>query len=71
MIFLTWDEGESTTKMAFLAIGPHVKAGYAGNVSYTHSSLVKSVETIFELPILSKVSTANTLSDLFVTGAFP
>lgn len=71
VIFLTWDEGEAATKMAFLAIGPHVRAGYTGTVSYTHSSLVKTVETILELPTLSTVASANTLSDLFVPGMYP
>jgi phosphatidylinositol-3-phosphatase len=71
VIFLTWDEGESTTQMAFLAIGPHVRAGYAGNVSYNHSSLVRTVETILELPTLSTVASANSLSDLFVPGMYP
>jgi hypothetical protein len=71
VIFLTWDEGSSTNLMAFIAIGPHVKAGYTGGVVYNHSSIIKSAETVFELPILSTVSSANTLSDLFVAGSFP
>jgi hypothetical protein len=71
VIFLTWDEGSSTTKIPFLAIGPGVKVNYAGGVSYTHSSIIKSVEEILGLPILSKVSTANDLADLFNAGFFP
>ena len=38
-----------TGKIPFLAVGPHVKADYTGAVSYTHSSLVKSVEHILQL----------------------
>jgi phosphatidylinositol-3-phosphatase len=71
VIFITWDEGESTTKMAFLAVGPHVKAGFTGTVSYTHSSLVKSLDRILALPILSAVASANELTDLFVPGFYP
>ena len=71
VIFITWDEGSSTLKMPFLAIGPGVKAGYTGTVSYTHSSLVKSIEAILALPTLSTVSSANTLSDLFTAGSYP
>jgi hypothetical protein len=71
VIFITWDEGESTTKLAFLAVGPHVKAGFTGTVSYTHSSMVKSIERILALPTLSTVASANELSDLFVTGFYP
>ena len=71
VIFITWDEGSSTNFLAFIAIGPHVKAGYAGGVMYTHSSMVKSIENILGVPVLPAVASANTLSDLFVTGAFP
>ena len=48
-----------------------MKANYTGAVSYTHSSLVKSVERILELPTLATVSSANELSDLFVAGFYP
>jgi hypothetical protein len=70
-IFLTWDEGSATTKMPFLVIGPGVKAGFAGTVSYNHGSLVKSVEEIFALPILGTVSANNDLTNLFNPGFFP
>jgi phosphatidylinositol-3-phosphatase len=70
-IFITWDEGSATSKMPFLAIGPGVKANYTGTVSYTHSSIIKSVEEIFGLPTLSTVSSSNDLSDLFQAGFFP
>ncbi len=71
VIFIEWDEGSSTLKMPFLAIGPGVKVGYAGGVSYSHASIVKSIEVILGLPTLSKVSSANGLSDLFQTGQYP
>ena len=71
VIFLTWDEGDRTGTIPFLAIGPGVKAGYAGSVPYTHSSLVKSVEQILRLPTLATVSDANDLSDLFKPGQYP
>jgi hypothetical protein len=71
VVFVVWDEGDSTLKLPFIAVGPGVKTGYAGSVSYTHSSLVKSIEAILGLPTLSKVSSANDLSDLFVAGQYP
>jgi hypothetical protein len=71
VIFLTWDEGEQTPQMPFLAIGPHVKPGYAGNVRYTHGSMLKSVEEILQLPVLPTVQGENDLADLFVDGYFP
>src|SRR5262245_23482344 len=71
VVFLTWDEGDSSDTIPFLAIGPGVKTGYAGSVPYTHSSLVKSIEQILGLPILPAVAEANDLSDLFKAGQYP
>jgi hypothetical protein len=71
VVFIVWDEGDSTGKLPFIAVGPGVKIGYAGGVSYTHSSMLKSIEAILGLSTLSKVSSANDLSDLFVAGHYP
>jgi hypothetical protein len=71
VIFITWDEPAGSTKMPFIAVGPQVKVGYTGSVSYNHSSMVKSVEKILQVPILSKVSAANDLADLFKSGFYP
>jgi len=71
VVFVVWDEGEGSTTMPFLAIGPGVKSGYSSNVTFTHSSLVKSVEEIFGLPILATVTSANDFADVFKPGAFP
>ncbi len=71
VIFIEWDEGSSTLKMPFLAIGPGVKTNYAGSVSYSPSSVTKSIEAILGLATLSKVSSANALSDLFKSGQYP
>lgn len=70
-IFITWDEGSSSATLPFLVVGPNVKAGYTSGIGYTHSSLVKSLDRILQLPILSKVSTANDFADFFTTGNFP
>lgn len=71
VIFVVWDEGSSTAKIPFLAIGPGVKTGYTGTVTYDHGSIIKSVEEIFGLPLLSTVSGKNDLADLFNAGFFP
>jgi phosphatidylinositol-3-phosphatase len=71
VIFIVWDEPVGgSTLIPFVAIGPQVKPGYASSVRFTHSSLTKTVEEIFGLPILPTVSSANDLSDLFQPGAF-
>ena len=72
VLFVMWDEPEGGgPQMPFVAIGPHVKSGYTGQVSYTHSSFTKSVEEIFGLPILPTVAGANDLADLFQPATFP
>jgi len=72
VLFVMWDEPEGGgPQMPFVAIGPHVKSGYAGQVSYTHSSFTKSVDEIFGLPILPAVAGANDLADLFQPATFP
>jgi hypothetical protein len=71
VIYLTWDEPEETTLAPFIAIGPHVKAGYAGGVRYTHSALLKSVEESLGLPVLPTVQGSPDLADLFEAGYFP
>ena len=72
VIFLTWDENAGGhAPIAFLAIGPGVKPGYVGLARYDHGSLVKTVEEIFELPILPKVALDSDLSDLFRPAEFP
>ena len=70
-IFLTWDEGDGTKKMPFIAIGPHTKPGYSNKIKYTHSSQLKSIERILGLPVLSTVSGDTDFTDLFVDGFFP
>jgi phosphatidylinositol-3-phosphatase len=71
VIFIIWDEGSSTRKLPFLAIGPGVKSNYASSARYNHGSLLKSVEEIFELPILTVVSRENDFNDMFRPGLFP
>jgi hypothetical protein len=71
VLFIVWDEPEGGTLIPFVAIGPGVKTGYTGKVAYTHSSLTKSVDEIFGLPVLSTVTGANDFADLFQTGMFP
>jgi len=71
VIFLTWDEGDSTSRIPFLAIGQHVKPGYAASVAYTHSSMLKSVEELLGVPVLPAVANATDFADMFEPGVFP
>jgi hypothetical protein len=70
-IFILWDEPESSGTMPFLVVGPKVKPNHASAVTLSHSSVLKSLEEIMQLPILPTVSSANDLSDFFTAGSFP
>ena len=71
VIFITWDEGSNTRTMPFLAIGKGVRKGFAGGAHYEHGSIIKTVETIFGLPVLATVRQQRDLSALFKAGAYP
>jgi len=68
VIMITWDEGSSSSKMAFLVVGPNVKKGYTSTLAYNHSSIIKAAERILQLPYLSTSSAANGLADFYSTG---
>jgi len=70
LIFLTWDEGDTTNLMPMVVIGNHVKTGSVATM-YTHSSMLKSMEEYFGVPVLSTVTSANDFADMFQPGTFP
>ncbi len=91
MIIIWWDEsegGDDTSRtVPEIVISPLAKGNaYASSVVLNHSSDIKTVEELFELPLLNNpipvnetnnfggynnVATVNDLSDLFVPGAIP
>lgn len=71
VVFVVWDEGDASGHLPFLAVGSGVKPGYAGPQTYTHGSVLKTIERIFALPTLPTVSADSDLADLFLPGALP
>ncbi len=74
VVFVTWDEAEGKPTQPFVVAGPHVKRGYASRVHYDLSSVLKSLQEIFDVgPLLGHAADASTndLADLFEPGAFP
>lgn len=69
VIFLTWDEGDTTNLIPFLALGSHVVPGTSAT-TYNHSSMVKTIEKIFHLPELATMTGANDFGDMFEPGTF-
>ncbi len=70
-IFLTWDEGvQGNEPIGMIVLSPLAKAGYANDLAYSHASLVRTIQDIFELqPYLRGANDVTNLSDLFVPGA--
>ena len=70
-IFIVWDEGNSDTKIPFIALGAGVKPNYRSNVTLDHGSIIRTVETIFSMPALKTVEHTNDFSDFFKPGSYP
>jgi phospholipase C len=72
VLLIAWDEPEGSTGMVpLIVIGPHVKPNYTSTIQYSHGSIVKSVEQILVLPILSTVTGENAFADFFDAGFYP
>ncbi|CAN5605124.1 alkaline phosphatase family protein [soil metagenome] len=71
LIFLTWDEGDSSNLVPFVAIGKHVTAGGTSSAMYTHSSMLKSTEEYLGVPVLPSVASATDFAGMFEAGTFP
>ena len=74
-LFITWDEGtdgndgnDENNPIGMIITSPFVKKGYSNSLSYSHASLIKTIEEIFQLtPLIGLSSAGDTLdlSDLF------
>jgi hypothetical protein len=71
-LFITWDESEgSNVPIGMIVLSPLAKGGgYTGNVAYTHSSTLRTMQEIFGVsPFLGDAANATDLADLFKPGA--
>jgi hypothetical protein len=75
VIFIVWDEsqGSGSPSIGLICLSPLAKGnGYASNVQYTHSSLLRTVQEIFNVtPLIRDAANASNLSDLFKPGINP
>jgi phospholipase C len=70
IVLITWDEGEGGVDgpIGMIALSKTAKVGYTGNVHYTHSSTLRTVQEHFGLsPFLADAANATDLADLFTT----
>jgi len=66
LLLLTWDEGSTPNQVATVVIGPSVTAGYQSLAAYNHYSLLKTIESAWNLsPLTANDGTANPMADFF------
>ena len=75
VIFIVWDEGSGEINdgpIGLIVLSPLAKGnGYSNQIHYTHSSLLRTLEEIFQVrPLLRDAANAKDLSDLFRTVRF-
>lgn len=68
-LFITWDEGASSSDgpIGMIVLSPLARGGgYFNNIHYTHSSTLRTFQEIFGVtPLLGDAANATDLSDLF------
>ena len=74
VLFIVWDEGDenlingaSDGPVPMLVLSPLAKTGYASTTVYTHSSMLRTVEEIFGVPLLRDAKNATDLSAFFTS----
>ena len=69
MLFVTWDESESGGRgggqVLTLVISPGLRPGLQTAVSYTHYSLLATIEDTFGLPLLGAARSATPMNAFF------
>lgn len=67
-IFIVWDEArKGDGPIPMMMLSPLAKPGYSNAIRYTHGSLLRTVEEIFNFPLLGDANQEMDLSDLFTT----
>lgn len=76
VVFVVYDEGATSDtiggggQVPCIVVSPFAKAGYTSPVTYSHYSLLATVEAIFNLGSLGRNdTTATPMTDLFTTNA--
>lgn len=74
VLFIAWDEGDealggkaSDGPIPFFALSPFVKKGYAMTKKVDHSAYLRTVQTIFGVPLLRGAQTAPDFAEMFTS----
>jgi phospholipase C len=71
LVVIVWDEGAGTSDgpIGCIVLSPLAKKNYSNTIHYTHSSLLRTFQNIFNVrPYLRDAANATDLSDLFVSA---
>ena len=71
MVVIVWDEGAGTSDgpIGCIILSPLSKKNYSNTIHYTHSSLLRTFQNIFNVrPYLGDAANATDLSDLFLSS---
>jgi hypothetical protein len=67
LLIVTWDEddGTASNNVPTIFYGPHVKVGYTSAAIINHYSVLRTLETIYGLPLLGNAATALLITDVW------
>ena len=66
VIFITWDESENGEHpIGMIVLSPLAKKNYSNDIRYYHSSTLRTIEQIFDVPFLRDAKNQENLADLF------
>ncbi len=69
-LFLTWDEGRTSTHIPTIWAGPNIRNNYKSTTRYDHYSFLKTLETVWHLaPLTSNDQAAPAMTDFFTTNS--
>jgi len=67
-LFLTWDEGRTSTHIPAIWAGPTTRNSFTSSLRFDHYSFLKTLEAVWHLPPLtSNDQTASPMTDFFTT----
>ncbi len=64
-IFITFDEGSGSNRIATIVVSPKAKKGFESSVHHTHYSLLRTVENAWGLGCLANSCSANDMREFF------
>jgi phosphatidylinositol-3-phosphatase len=68
VLFVTWDEGDESQRIATLVISPSTRRGARSGASYNHYALLRTTEELLGQGLLGKAVTAESMQRPSVSG---